>query len=1066
MKLRNNAPFTCALLLAAASAARATDLYWDTNGAAPGVGNASPSTWTTDPQKFAWSTYAAGNLPTTFWTNNDDAFFAGPAGNVAINGTVIPRSITVSTDGYQFSGGNITLSATANGNVSNAAPGTSSFFIASGVTATFQNNFVGNMDLYLPGPGTAVLAAANPFFGNVLLLGGGTLQLNDDAALGDAANTFYFGSGGTLQTTASHTFAQPLVLAADPLVGVYTFTGPGISFLGNTTLSSLNSAINVPANSSLSLAGAMSGNATLDKKGGGTLTFSGAAANPFSGPLVIDEGAVQLNKSPGVQAFSGPITINGPATLSLLASNQIADTANVTLNGGASFNLNNASESIGSLAGAGAVNLGNGILTINQTIDTTFSGTFSGNGTLFHRGLHSLGLLGNLGTFSALNNWSGATVLAAGSLTLTSTGETGFHNSYSSLFVENGSYVAIQGGFALTTYATPSVHNSGAIYVDGPTTSWTNLDAPGFAADIRIGYAGGLSTLSITNAAHVSSQSYISIGGHRVTDNIGYGSILVQSGASLTASLGLNMDANSTLTIEKATATLGGLSSAPNASPSIFLTDPSSSVSALTFSGNGNTTFTGTIADGPLGPGGITMNGTDRITLSGQNTYTGPTRVLSGILSFSAGTNNSPVEITNAMLLAKNTTWTPQGDHQISAGSNAVASFQNCTVTFATLTGAGYHSFSSSTLKNSYINADTTVYTNFVNTFDNVTDNGQLVIRDSLTWNNSTIAPQGVVTLLGAAVATSLSSSGTMYIQTGGSLTVGGDGLLLDFNSITKVGTPTDHQPSLTVTGTAFDLHGFLENDGAVTGNITIYYGGLAVGPGTYTAAHVFMNGSITFASNQNLSALQLDGGAAIITAGTTKTAALSFAGAPDAWSGQLELGGNPFILQSSNAAKDADTATLRNLISYGKSHDAGITNAVSLPAHTTLAVIDNGSLPSPFTTFANQPVDSNSLLITPALLGDANFDGRVDLSDLSTLLNHFGQSTPQWTSGNFDNAPTINLTDLSYVLNNFGLTFTNASQLPVTNYQLPATTAPAPEPASLALFLPLALFIHRRRRD
>ncbi len=130
-----------------------------------------------------------------------------------------------------------------------------------------------------------------------------------------------------------------------------------------------------------------------------------------------------------------------------------------------------------------------------------------------------------------------------------------------------------------------------------------------------------------------------------------------------------------------------------------------------------------------------------------------------------------------------------------------------------------------------------------------------------------------------------------------------------------------------------------------------------------------------------------------------------------------------------------------------------------------SLALIDNSSLTTPFTTFAGQPVSPNSLLITPTLPGDANLDGHVDLTDLSTILNNFGQSAPKWTSGNFDNQPTIDLTDLSDVLNNFGQSnpIPTTSQLPMTNDHLPT---PTPEPTTLTLLLPAALLLGTRRRN
>jgi autotransporter-associated beta strand protein len=85
---------------------------------------------------------------------------------------------------------------------------------------------------------------------------------------------------------------------------------------------------------------------------------------------------------------------------------------------------------------------------------------------------------------------------------------------------------------------------------------------------------------------------------------------------------------------------------------------------------------------------------------------------------------------------------------------------------------------------------------------------------------------------------------------------------------------------------------------------------------------------------------------------------------------------------------------------------------------------------------------------------GDANEDGKVDLSDLNIILNHLGTATTDWTDGNFDGAPTIDLTDLNDVLNTLG-----TSSI--------APSAAAPEPTSLLLLLTatLPLLAAKRRR-
>ncbi len=88
--------------------------------------------------------------------------------------------------------------------------------------------------------------------------------------------------------------------------------------------------------------------------------------------------------------------------------------------------------------------------------------------------------------------------------------------------------------------------------------------------------------------------------------------------------------------------------------------------------------------------------------------------------------------------------------------------------------------------------------------------------------------------------------------------------------------------------------------------------------------------------------------------------------------------------------------------------------------------------------------------------LGDSNFDGKVDLTDLSTVLNNFGSTTAHWSAGNFDGAATIDLTDLSDVLNNFGSTAASVTS---------TTVAATPEPASLALLSVAGLLLLKRRR-
>ena len=60
---------------------------------------------------------------------------------------------------------------------------------------------------------------------------------------------------------------------------------------------------------------------------------------------------------------------------------------------------------------------------------------------------------------------------------------------------------------------------------------------------------------------------------------------------------------------------------------------------------------------------------------------------------------------------------------------------------------------------------------------------------------------------------------------------------------------------------------------------------------------------------------------------------------------------------------------------------------------------------------------DTQGFLLTAAIPGDANGDGRVDINDLTIVLAHYGQTGQSWADGEFTGDGTVDINDLTIVL-------------------------------------------------
>ena len=114
----------------------------------------------------------------------------------------------------------------------------------------------------------------------------------------------------------------------------------------------------------------------------------------------------------------------------------------------------------------------------------------------------------------------------------------------------------------------------------------------------------------------------------------------------------------------------------------------------------------------------------------------------------------------------------------------------------------------------------------------------------------------------------------------------------------------------------------------------------------------------------------------------------------------------------------------------------------------------------------------THQVTIMPAVYGDANLDGVVNVADLNEVLANYNRSGMSWSQGDFNYDGTVNFADLNKVLTNYNRTGPlNIGNLPALVYQSLEADSQAmqllsshgisisdtvPEPSSIILLLAL----------
>jgi autotransporter-associated beta strand protein len=405
-------------------------------------------------------------------------------------------------------------------------------------------------------------------------------------------------STGTLSLTAANSYSGNITINA----GTLEIGGAGVLQNGNLTNGILNNgtlSINTSANQTL--AGVLSGTGALNKSNSGTLTLS--SSNTYAGSTTIQAGTVSIATF-GNGSAEGSFGASSDATQNLILSGGtiLYTGANATANRG--FTLANGSSSTIDVSTSG--------------ISLTLSGSSANTtGSLVKAGAGTLVLSGN-------HSYTGSTTISAGALHIAGGALLGGG--------DYGGDISNQGTLQINVSPGPSQTLSGTISGSG------NL--------IKIG--NGILALS----GNSSFSGGIAVNGG--TLQIGHDNALGAGAISMTS--------NPTFTSTDATDRVIGNAFGSFSTP--IFGAASGQTGNLTFTNTGSLGVTGTrvvtvlnttsIATSFTGTALLTKNGTGKLVLTGNNSYTGGTTINAGVLeaaSANALGSNASVTVNGGSLL-------------------------------------------------------------------------------------------------------------------------------------------------------------------------------------------------------------------------------------------------------------------------------------------------------------------------------------------------------------------------------------------------------------------------------
>ena len=525
------------------------------------------------------------NGAATAWADGNEARFGsgdGPAGLVNVAGTVAPASLWFAAPGagtYALAGGTIDLGGAVR-------------IVDAAVDAAI-GSVLSNGGLYKQGAGRLTLTGLNTYSGSTTIREGALV----------------LGTGGT------H--------AAGPIVN--------------------EAALIVDRGDGLTLAGPISGTGVLTKAGAGTLAL--AAANSYAGGTMISGGVVRAENNAALGAAGGTIVVRDGASLDLGPAELWNYTAAIEIAGQGAGGIGALTKSTN--YNASLQQLRSIILATNATIGGVSGarmdiGRGDWGGNLVSAPLHidgqghTLSLVGNIyvGILAGAQNLGGFVI---------GTGATAAPHSDNSF---GSATVTVNGGtlspWNTHTFANPLVLNGG--FVDNQGFEQTYSAAVQVSGPVQFDVQSG-GNINL-NGSLSGTGSIRKIGGYSLLlggDNSGFGgsitnhqsNVLFKNAAAGSAAATWVALAGANLAAQMpgvdSTIALGALAGA-----GVLANDGSTGTVTYSIGALGaDTTFSGRIQDrlgGTANYVALTKVGAGTLTLSGPNTYTGPTAISGGTL--------------------------------------------------------------------------------------------------------------------------------------------------------------------------------------------------------------------------------------------------------------------------------------------------------------------------------------------------------------------------------------------------------------------------------------------------